>query len=39
MALTADADSASHMRRFRNHGIDSDHRSREASGAHAYDMV
>ena len=30
---------AAHMRRFRNHGIDSDHRSREASGAHAYDMA
>ncbi|MFO1248310.1 MAG: DegT/DnrJ/EryC1/StrS family aminotransferase [Alphaproteobacteria bacterium] len=38
MALTQDADMAAHMRRFRNHGIDSDHRSREASGAHAYDM-
>ena len=30
---------AAHMRRFRNHGIDSDHRSREAAGAHAYDMA
>jgi perosamine synthetase len=39
MALTDDAAMAAHMRRFRNHGIDSDHRSREASGAHAYDMV
>ena len=28
-----------HMRRFRNHGIDSDHRAREAAGAHAYDMA
>ena len=32
MAPTDDADMAAHMRRFRNHGIDSDHRSREASG-------
>ena len=39
MALTDDAAMAAHMRRFRNHGIDSDHRSREASGAHAYDMA
>jgi perosamine synthetase len=39
MAVTADAGMAAHMRRFRNHGIDSDHRSREASGAHAYDMA
>ena len=39
MALTQDAGMAAHMRRFRNHGIDSDHRSREASGAHAYDMA
>jgi perosamine synthetase len=38
MALTEDADMAAHMRRFRNHGIDSDHRSREKSGTHAYDM-
>lgn len=38
MALTEDAGMAAHMRRFRNHGIDSDHRSREKSGAHAYDM-
>ncbi len=38
MAVTDDAEMAAHMRRFRNHGIDSDHRSREASGAHAYDM-
>ena len=30
---------AAHMRRFRNHGIGSDHRSREAAGAHAYDMA
>jgi perosamine synthetase len=39
MAVTEDEHLAVHMRRFRNHGIDSDHRSREASGAHAYDMV
>jgi UDP-4-amino-4,6-dideoxy-N-acetyl-beta-L-altrosamine transaminase len=38
MALTEDADMAAHMRRFRNHGIDSDHRSREKSGTYAYDM-
>jgi perosamine synthetase len=39
MCTTDDPDMAAHMRRFRNHGIDSDHRSREAAGAHAYDMV
>ncbi len=39
MALTNDAGKAAHMRAFRNHGITSDHRSREAAGAHAYDMV
>jgi perosamine synthetase len=39
MCTTADPDMAAHMRRFRNHGIDSDHRSREAKGAHAYDMA
>jgi UDP-4-amino-4,6-dideoxy-N-acetyl-beta-L-altrosamine transaminase len=39
MAVTNDANMAAHMRRFRNHGIDSDHRSREASGAYAYDMA
>ena len=38
MAVTDDAHLAAYMRRFRNHGIDSDHRSREAAGAHAYDM-
>jgi UDP-4-amino-4,6-dideoxy-N-acetyl-beta-L-altrosamine transaminase len=38
MAVTDDAAMAAHMRRFRNHGIDSDHRSREATGAHASDM-
>jgi len=39
MALTADAEMAAHMRRFRNHGIDSDHRQRDAEGTFAYDMV
>jgi perosamine synthetase len=39
MAVTDDARLAQHMRRFRNHGIDSDHRGREAAGAHAYDMM
>jgi perosamine synthetase len=39
MALTDDAAMAAHMRVFRNHGIASDHRSREAAGAHAYDMA
>ncbi|MET4371924.1 perosamine synthetase [Bradyrhizobium sp. LB12.1] len=39
MVLTDDADLAAHMRRFRNHGIDSDHRSRETSGTFSYDMV
>lgn len=39
MALTDDPDLAAHMRRFRNHGIDSDHRKREAEGTFAYDMV
>lgn len=39
MAVTDDAGMAAHMRRFRNHGIDGDHRSREAAGAHAYDMA
>jgi perosamine synthetase len=39
MALTDDAKLAAHMRRFRNHGIDSDHRKREAEGTFAYDMV
>jgi len=38
MCTTGDTEMAAHMRRFRNHGIDSDHRAREATGAHAYDM-
>jgi perosamine synthetase len=39
MALTDDAEMAKHMRRFRNHGLDSDARSRETEGTFAYDMV
>ncbi len=39
MAVTHSSELAGHMRRFRNHGIDSDHRTREAKGAHAYDMT
>jgi UDP-4-amino-4,6-dideoxy-N-acetyl-beta-L-altrosamine transaminase len=39
MAVTQSSELAGHMRRFRNHGIDSDHRAREAKGAHAYDML
>jgi UDP-4-amino-4,6-dideoxy-N-acetyl-beta-L-altrosamine transaminase len=39
MAVTQSGEMAGHMRRFRNHGIDSDHRAREAKGAHAYDMI
>jgi perosamine synthetase len=39
MALTQDTAFAAHMRRFRSHGIDGDHRSRQAAGAHAYDMT
>lgn len=39
LCTTQDAQMAAHMRRFRNHGIDSDHRSREKAGAHAYDMT
>ncbi len=38
MTVTDDPEMAAHMRRFRNHGIDSDHRSRESSGNFAYDM-
>ena len=38
MTVTDDPEMAAHMRRFRNHGIDSDHRTREKVGAHAYDM-
>jgi perosamine synthetase len=39
MTLTDDREKAAHMRRFRNHGIDSDHRKRDAEGTFAYDMV
>lgn len=39
MAVTNDALRAAHMRRFRNHGIDSDHARREQAGTFAYDMV
>lgn len=39
MCLTEDAEMAAHMRRFRNHGIDSDHARREAEGTFAYDMA
>jgi len=39
MALTANERFASHMRRFRNHGIDSDHRQRDSEGTFAYDMI
>lgn len=38
MSVTDSEEFAAHMRRFRNHGIDSDHRTREKSGTHAYDM-
>ena len=39
MTLTDDREKAAHMRRFRNHGIDSDHRKRDAEGTFAYNMV
>jgi len=39
MTLTDDPDRAAHMRRFRNHGIDSDHRKRDSEGTFAYDMA
>jgi perosamine synthetase len=39
MALTDEPEMAAHMRRFRNHGIDSDHRKRESQGTFAYDMA
>lgn len=35
----ADADTARRLRSFRNHGITTDHREREASGRFAYEMV
>lgn len=39
LCTTADAAMAATMRRFRNHGLDSDHRARAEKGAFAYDMV
>lgn len=39
MCTTNDADKAAIMRRFRNHGLDSDHRARAEKGSFAYDMV
>jgi perosamine synthetase len=37
--VTADPEIAARARRFRNHGIDSDHRSRAAAGAWFYEQV
>jgi perosamine synthetase len=39
MAVTQSDELAQHMRRFRNHGIDSEQRVREAQCKHAYDMA
>jgi perosamine synthetase len=39
MITTMSPERATRMRRFRNHGIDSDHRSRNSSGTFAYDMI
>ena len=39
MCLTQDENLARHMRRFRNHGIDSDHRQRATNGTFGYDML
>lgn len=39
MCTTGDAELARNMRRFRNHGLDSDHRTRSQTGRHAYDLV
>ncbi|HEY4848230.1 MAG TPA: UDP-4-amino-4,6-dideoxy-N-acetyl-beta-L-altrosamine transaminase [Methylocella sp.] len=39
MAVTDNESFADAMRRFRNHGIDSDHRQRAERGAFAYDML
>lgn len=36
---TSDSDLAEKMRRFRNHGINSDHRQREALGTWYYEMI
>jgi len=38
-AVTSDEDLARRMRRFRNHGITTDHRERHAAGAYFYEMV
>jgi perosamine synthetase len=38
MITTDDASLAEHLRRFRNHGISSDHRQRAESGSWAYEM-
>jgi perosamine synthetase len=38
MVTTQDAGMAERLRRFRNHGIDSDHRERERQGTWRYDM-
>lgn len=39
MVVTASAELAGAMRRFRNHGISTDHRQREAQGTWQYEMV
>lgn len=39
MATTDNPDLAKRMRRFRNHGIDTDHRERATKGTWAYEMV
>jgi perosamine synthetase len=39
MDLTADPNLAERMRRFRNHGIDADHRAREERGSWYYEMT
>lgn len=39
MITTRNPEYAARMRRFRNHGIDSDHRLRAKAGTFAYDMV
>ncbi|MGC8669237.1 MAG: UDP-4-amino-4,6-dideoxy-N-acetyl-beta-L-altrosamine transaminase [Chthonomonadales bacterium] len=38
-AVTGDAEVARRMRRFRNHGIATDHRERQAAGAWFYEMI
>lgn len=39
MVTTQDDQLAAGLRRFRNHGIDTDHRQRAATGTHTYEMV